>query len=56
MKRREFGAAFAAAFLCATRVAKAQQRAPHVVVIWFGTENSGGETIKGFQAGLCDFG
>jgi putative ABC transport system substrate-binding protein len=56
MKRREFGVAFAAAFLCATRLARAQKRVPHIVVLWFGTENSGGETIKGLQAGLKDFG
>jgi putative tryptophan/tyrosine transport system substrate-binding protein len=56
MKRRDFGAAFAGALVCATRLARAQQRVPQIVVLWFGTENSGGETIKGFQAGLRDFG
>jgi putative ABC transport system substrate-binding protein len=56
MKRRDFGAAFAAAFLCATRLAKAQSRLPHVIVLWFGTAENGGETIKGLQAGLKDLG
>jgi putative tryptophan/tyrosine transport system substrate-binding protein len=56
MRRREFGVALAGALLGAARLAEAQSRVPHVVVLWFGTENNGGETIKGFQAGLRDFG
>jgi putative tryptophan/tyrosine transport system substrate-binding protein len=56
MRRREFVVAFAGAVAGAARLAAAQGRVPHVVVLWFGTAENGGETINGFQAGLRDFG
>jgi len=56
MRRREFIVAFAGALAGAARLAAAQGRVPHVVVLWFGTAESGGEAINGFQAGLRDFG
>jgi putative ABC transport system substrate-binding protein len=56
MRRRDFGVTLASALLCAARLAEAQSQVPHVVLLWFGTEESGGESIKGFQDGLRDFG
>jgi putative ABC transport system substrate-binding protein len=56
MKRRDFGVAIAGALLGAARLVGAQSRLPHVIVLWFGTAENGGEPIKGFQAGLRDFG
>jgi hypothetical protein len=56
MRRREFGMTLASALLCAPRLACAGSRPPHVIVLWFGTAGNSGETIKGFQAGLRDFG
>ena len=34
----------------------AQKRVPHVVYLWLGRAGSDGETLKGFQAGLSEFG
>jgi len=56
MRRREFGVALAGTLFGAARLAAAQSRLPHVVVLWFGTVESSGETIGGFQAGLRDLG
>jgi putative ABC transport system substrate-binding protein len=56
MKRRDFGAAFAAAFLCATRLARAQKRGPHIVVLQIGVVGSDSELLKGIAAGLKELG
>src|SRR5271168_3853267 len=56
MRRREFGVAFASTLLGAIRFAEAQSRVPHIVFLWFGSAGSGGETLRGFKAGLADFG
>jgi hypothetical protein len=36
--------------------AGAQNRVPHLAYFWLGAKGSDGETLKGFQAGLRDFG
>jgi putative tryptophan/tyrosine transport system substrate-binding protein len=56
MKRRDFGATFAAAFLCATPLARAQKRVPHIVVLHIGVEGSDTEALKGIAAGLKELG
>jgi putative tryptophan/tyrosine transport system substrate-binding protein len=56
MKRRDFGAAFAAAFLCATRLARAQKDAPHIAVLHLGVAGSDTESLKGIAAGLKELG
>ena len=55
MNRRDFAVALASAFLGA-RLADAQSRMPHIVYLWLGPAGSDGETLKGFQAGLREFG
>ena len=55
MNRRDFAVALASAFLGA-RLADAQSRVPHIVYLWLGPAGSDGETLKGFQTGLREFG
>jgi len=56
VKRRDFAAALASVVLGLGRLAEAQSRTPHIVFLWLGPAGSGGETLKGFQAGLREFG
>lgn len=56
MRRRDFAVALASTFLGVARLAYAQSRVPHIVFLWLGPAGSGGETLKGFQAGLREFG
>jgi putative tryptophan/tyrosine transport system substrate-binding protein len=56
MNRRDFAAALASAVLGVPRLADAQSQVPHIVFLWLGSAGSGGETLKGFQAGLREFG
>lgn len=56
MKRREFGAAFTAAFLWTTWLARAQKHVPHIVVLHIGVEGSDTEALKGIAAGLKELG
>ena len=56
MNRRDFVVALASAFLGVARVADAQSRVPHIVFLWLGPAGSGGDTLKGYQAGLREFG
>jgi putative tryptophan/tyrosine transport system substrate-binding protein len=56
VNRRDFGAALASAVLGLARLANAQSRVPHIVFLWLGSAGSVGDTLKGFQAGLRDFG
>ena len=56
MRRRDLAVAFASAVLGVARLADAQSRVPHIVFLWLGPAGSDGETPKGFQAGLREFG
>jgi hypothetical protein len=56
MNRRDFAAALASAVLGVPRLGEAQTRVPHIVFLWLGSAGSAGETLKGFQAGLREFG
>jgi putative tryptophan/tyrosine transport system substrate-binding protein len=56
VKRRDFAAALASAFLGVARLAEAQSRLPHIVYLWLGSAGSDGETLKGFQASLREYG
>ncbi len=56
MRRRDFAAVLASAFLDLAQPADAQSRVPHIVFLWLGSAGSAGETLKGYQAGLRDFG
>jgi putative tryptophan/tyrosine transport system substrate-binding protein len=56
MNRRDFAAALASAVLGVPRLAEAQTRVPHIVFLWLGAAGSDGETLRGFQAGLREFG
>jgi putative tryptophan/tyrosine transport system substrate-binding protein len=56
MNRRNFAVALASAVLGVPRLAEAQIRVPHIVFLWLGAAGSGGEALKGFQAGLREFG
>jgi putative tryptophan/tyrosine transport system substrate-binding protein len=56
MKRRNFALALASAFVRVPRLAEAQSRVPHIVYLWLGSAGSDGETLKGFKAGLREFG
>jgi putative tryptophan/tyrosine transport system substrate-binding protein len=53
MRRRELMCGAAVGNMGAAR---AQGRVPHIVFLWFGAAGSAGETLKGFQAGLRNFG
>jgi putative tryptophan/tyrosine transport system substrate-binding protein len=56
VRRRDLAIAFASACLGVARLADAQSRVPHIVYLWLGPAGSDGETHKGFQAGLREFG
>ena len=56
MNRRNFVVALASALLGVARFVDAQSRVPHIVFLWLGPAGSGGDTLKGFQAGLREFG
>jgi putative ABC transport system substrate-binding protein len=56
MNRRNFALALASAVLGVPRLAETQTRVPHIVFLWLGSAGSVGDTLKGFQAGLRDFG
>jgi putative tryptophan/tyrosine transport system substrate-binding protein len=56
VRRRDFIVALGTAWLGASRLAAAQSRVPRIAYFWVGSAGSDGETLKGFQAGLGDFG
>jgi putative tryptophan/tyrosine transport system substrate-binding protein len=57
MRRRLFLTAVSAGLLFDTSWrAGAQGRVPHLAYFWRGAKGSDGETLKGFHAGLSDFG
>ena len=56
MRRRLFLAASAVFLLDAAGRAGAQARVPHLAYFWRGAKGSDGDTLKGFKAGLHDFG
>ena len=56
MRRREFVVAFAGALVVAPQLAVGQGPAPHIAYFWLGQAGSDGDTLKGLQSGLRDFG
>lgn len=55
MRRRSLFASMAATAVL-PGAAWAQKRMPHVVYLWLGAAGSDGETLRGFRAGLSEFG
>lgn len=56
MRRRELGLALASALIGVPCLSEAQPKVPHIDVFWPGAAGTGGDTFKGLQAGLRDFG
>lgn len=56
MRRRDFSVALVGALLGIARLADGQSRVPHIIYLWLGPTRSDGETLKGFKAGLREFG
>ena len=56
MRRREFIVTLGSTWLGAAQLAAAQSDVPRIAYFWLGAAGSDGDTLKGFRAGLSDFG